>query len=260
MKTLSSAGVTLAILAAAGIGVVTTWMLMRPPQPVVVVFAEAPGESRRASRVAPPTAVSAPKESKPRQSNTITPSNSFPRAAAPSANSDHLEPPAERPSAPPAPVIFPPRNAPVLQQTTQLVINDRVSPGMPQSSTVTGSEIEDALSFALEAAEPYVKEGFTVREDYWGGDLPVKAPKAIVHQLFRGNEYWFWVGTGVKEAKISVHIYDSEGNLAELEAWAKPHRAAARVVPKKTSSYYLIVEVEKSDRARTPWAMSYGFR
>ena len=27
------------------------------------------------------------------------------------------------------------------------------------------------LSFALEAADPYVKEGFTVREDYWGGDL-----------------------------------------------------------------------------------------
>ena len=55
--------------------------------------------------------------------------------------------------------------------------------------------IDDALSFALEAADPYVKEGFTVREDYWGGDLPVKTTKAIVHQLFKGNEYWFWMGT-----------------------------------------------------------------
>ena len=49
--------------------------------------------------------------------------------------------------------------------------------------------IDDALSFALEAADPYVKQGFTVREDYWGGDLPVKQQKAIVHQLFKGNEY-----------------------------------------------------------------------
>src|SRR6201999_2668613 len=86
--------------------------------------------------------------------------------------------------------------------------------------------IDDALSFAFEAADPYVKEGFTVREDYWGGDLPVKQSKAIVHQLFKGNEYWFWMGTDQKAAKISVHIYDSAGNLAESESWQKPHFAA----------------------------------
>ena len=120
--------------------------------------------------------------------------------------------------------------------------------------------IDDALSFALEAADPYVKEGFTVREDYWGGDLAVKQTKAIVHQLFKGNEYWFWMGTDVKNAKISVHIYDSEGKLAEVEAWQKPHFAAARIQPKKTGSYYLIVEIEKSPSERTSWSLAYGFR
>lgn len=120
--------------------------------------------------------------------------------------------------------------------------------------------IDDALSFALEAADPYVKEGFTVREDYWGGDLAVRQTKAIVHQLFKGNEYWFWMGTDVKNAKISVHIYDSEGKLAEVEAWQKPHFAAARIQPKKTGSYYLIVEIEKSPSERTSWSLAYGFR
>ena len=120
--------------------------------------------------------------------------------------------------------------------------------------------VDDALSFALEAAAPYVKEGFTVREDYWGGDLPVKTTKAIVHQLFKGNEYWFWMGTDEKAAKISIHIYDADGNIAEVEAWQKPHFAAARVVPKKTGSYYLIVEVEKSPLERTTWSLAYGFR
>jgi hypothetical protein len=122
------------------------------------------------------------------------------------------------------------------------------------------STIDDALSFALEAAEPYVKEGFTVREDYWGGDLGVKQTKAIVHQLFKGNEYWFWLGTDTDGAKISVHIYDSEGHLAEVEAWQKKRFAAARIVPKKTGSYYLIVEVEKSPKERTTWSLAYGFR
>ena len=120
--------------------------------------------------------------------------------------------------------------------------------------------IDDALSFALEAANPYVKEGLTVREDYWGGDLPVKQSKAIVHQLFKGNEYWFWMGTDTSKAKISVHIYDSEGNLAEEESWQKAHKAAARIRPKKTGTYYLIVEVEKSPEERTYWSLAYGFR
>lgn len=121
--------------------------------------------------------------------------------------------------------------------------------------------IDDALSFALEAAAPYVKEGFTVREDYWGGDLPVKKQKAIVQQLFKGNEYWFWMGTDLSGAKISVHIYDADGNLAEVESWQnKPHMAAARVIPKKTGSYYLIVEIHRSPEERTRWALSYGFR
>jgi hypothetical protein len=101
------------------------------------------------------------------------------------------------------------------------------------------SSIDDALSFAFEAASPYVKD-FTVREDYWGGDLPVKTTKAIVHQLFKGNEYWFWMGTDEKAAKISVHVYDSEGNLAEVESFdssKKPPKAGARVLPKKKGSY-----------------------
>ena len=122
------------------------------------------------------------------------------------------------------------------------------------------ASVDDALSYALEAAQPYVKEGFTVREDYWGGDMAVKQAKAITHQLFKGNEYWFWIGTDEKAAKVSVHIYDSDGNLCEVEGWQKGQFAAARVIPKRTGTYYLIVEVEKSNRERTHWGMAYGFR
>jgi len=128
---------------------------------------------------------------------------------------------------------------------------------LPASASAT---IDDSLSFALEAADPFVKQGFSVREDYWGGDLPVKQTKAIVHQLFKGIEYWFWMGTEVKDAKISIHVYDSDGNLVEVEAKTASRSAMARVVPKKTGSYYLIVEVEKSPEERTHWALAYGFR
>src|SRR5439155_24523378 len=118
-------------------------------------------------------------------------------------------------------------------------------------STVVAS-VDDAQSFALQAAEPYVKEGFQVREDYWGGDLGVSEKKAVRQQLFKGNEYWFWLGSEVEAAKVSVHIYDSEGKLAEMpDSWQKGHFAAAHITPKNTGSYFIIVEIEQSPEERT---------
>jgi hypothetical protein len=121
--------------------------------------------------------------------------------------------------------------------------------------------VDDAQSFALQAAEPYVKQGFQVREDYWGGDLGAGEKKAVRQQLFKGNEYWFWLGTEVDKAKVSVHVYDSDGKLAEeSDGWQKGHFAAAHVIPKATGSYFIIVSVEESPEERTHWALVYGFR
>ncbi len=120
--------------------------------------------------------------------------------------------------------------------------------------------VDDALAFALEAATPYVEQGFTVREDFWGGDLGVKEQKVISHQLFRGLEYWFWMGTDVESAKISVNVYDSEGNLVNAEQFQDGKFAGARVVAKRTGTYFVIVEVQESTEERTPWGLAYGYR
>ncbi len=86
------------------------------------------------------------------------------------------------------------------------------------------ASIDDAISRALEAIGPYAKQGYTVRDDQWGGDLGVKEEKAIPHTLFRGRF------------------------------------AAARVMAPATGTYYVIVEVASSPRERTTWAMVYGFK
>lgn len=123
------------------------------------------------------------------------------------------------------------------------------------------ASVDDAQSFALQAAEPYVKEGFQVREDFWGGDLAAAEKKAVKQQLFKGNEYWFWLGTEVEKATLSVHIYDAEGKLVEQpDSWQKGQFAAAHVIPQTTGSYFIIVTVEESPEERTHWALVYGFR
>ncbi len=120
--------------------------------------------------------------------------------------------------------------------------------------------VDDALSFAYEAALPYYKQGFSIRKDAWGGDLGVKDRKAVSSQLFKGNDYWFLMGTDVKGASLSVHIYDDKGNLVDAESWQKGRFAGARVSPKNTGTYFAIVQILKSPEDRTPWALVYGYK
>jgi hypothetical protein len=124
--------------------------------------------------------------------------------------------------------------------------------------------VDDALSFAYEAALPYYKKGYSIRKDAWGGDLPVDQRKAVSSQLFKGNDYWFLMATDVKGAQISVHVYDDKGNLVDSEAWQHPtqhgYAAGVRVAPKATGTYFAIVRILKSPEDRTPWALVYGYR
>jgi len=120
--------------------------------------------------------------------------------------------------------------------------------------------VDDAIARAMDAIGPYVKQGYIVREDQWGGDLGVKEQKAIPHTLFRGNDYWFCTGTDVDNARIAIHVYDSRGKLVENDSWQKGRYAAARVNPPATGTYYIIVEVTSSPQERTHWAMVYGYK
>lgn len=127
----------------------------------------------------------------------------------------------------------------------------------PATATAT---VDDALSFAYEAATPYVRQGFTFREDAWGGDLGVGDKKAVRAQLFAGNEYWFVAGTDVRNAVITVAIYDADGKLASKESWKRGRFAGSFITPTKTGAYWAIITVERSPEERTPWALVYGFR
>ena len=126
--------------------------------------------------------------------------------------------------------------------------------------------VDDALSFALESVDKHVKDGYTLREDTWGGDLPAGEAKAITHQLFKGNDYWFCMGTDVKGAKISVHIYDGDGALVEDAGQAKQEVvkdgafASTFIKCKKTGTYFLIVKVESSGEDRTSWGLVYAYK
>lgn len=113
--------------------------------------------------------------------------------------------------------------------------------------------VNEAISLALEAATPYVEQGFEVREDNWSGEVDPGKPLLIRHQLFRGNEYWFWAGTSWPGATIKIDIFDSEGNSVGLESFAKDSFAGVRALPQKTATYFIrvVASYEKKGRGLT---------
>lgn len=120
--------------------------------------------------------------------------------------------------------------------------------------------VDDAHTFALEAATPYVKDGYAVREEHWAGSLQKGARSSIQHQLFGGNDYWFWLASDEEAAKVSIHVYDGKGNLVDSEAWNRGSMAAVRVQPKRTGTYYIVFQIDDTKLKRTRWAVAYGYK
>jgi hypothetical protein len=120
--------------------------------------------------------------------------------------------------------------------------------------------VDDAHTFALEAAAPYVEQGYALREEYWSGWLAKGKQSSIQHQLFKGNDYWIWLSSDEEEARLSIHVYDSKGVLVDSEAWSRGKMAAVRVQPKTTGTYYIVFRVDDSKLKRTRWAVAYGYK
>lgn len=120
--------------------------------------------------------------------------------------------------------------------------------------------VDDAHSRAMEAAAPAVKEGYLVRQEYWAGSLTVRQPSVVKHQLFKGNSYWFWLGSDEDSAQVAVHVYDPSGKIVDAESWQRGNTAAVRVTPKKTGTYLIVFSIEQSKAKKHRWALAYGYK
>ena len=120
--------------------------------------------------------------------------------------------------------------------------------------------VDDAHSRAMEAAVAAVKEGYLVRQEYCAGALITKQPSVVKHQLFKGNSYWFWLGSDEDSAQVTVHVYDPGGKIADTESWQRGNTAAVKIVPKKTGTYLIVFSIEQSQAKKNRWALAYGYK
>lgn len=120
--------------------------------------------------------------------------------------------------------------------------------------------VDEAHDYTMEAATPYVEQGYTVREDYWNGEVESGQKLSIRHQLFKGNEYAFWLGTGNPDCELDLAIYDDKNRPVHMERKEGKHTCSVRVNPPKTGTYTVVFFVKSKKERGVTWALAYGYR
>lgn len=122
-----------------------------------------------------------------------------------------------------------------------------------------------AVSRVREACAAEVKEGFKVRETFWAGTAKPGVRQSLKHQLFRGNEYWFWLAPDQDGLVPSLKIYDAKGRPVDVETKSEKGWIAVRLLPPRTGTYSVVfVFTPAEDAAQSgeavAWALTYGYR
>jgi hypothetical protein len=120
--------------------------------------------------------------------------------------------------------------------------------------------VDDAHSFAMEAAIPFVEGGFIVREDYWNGEVKSGQKLMIKHQMFKGNEYAFWLGSANEDVTFELKVYDDKNKEITIDAKSDKMFASVRVNPPKTGTYTIVFSVTSKKEKGLYWALAYGYR
>jgi len=95
------------------------------------------------------------------------------------------------------------------------------------------ASVDDAQSFALSGGRTICEARIQVREDYWGGDLALEK-KGSAAAIVQRQRNWFLAGT--ESISTTLHVYDSDGKLAEDQTAGRRAFAAAHVIPKATAA------------------------
>ena len=120
--------------------------------------------------------------------------------------------------------------------------------------------VDDAHSYAMEAAAPFVEQGFIVREEYWNGEVKSGQKLMIKHQMFKGNEYAFWLGSANEDVEFELKIYDEKGKEVSIDGKSAKMFATMRVNPPKTGTYTLVFSLTSKKETGLFWALAYGYR
>lgn len=121
--------------------------------------------------------------------------------------------------------------------------------------------VDDAHSFALEAAQDDVeKGGVKIRYDYASGSLKNGQTTTVGYQVFRGNAYWFYLGSSEMATKFTVSVTDADGKEIKGKVRKYDNSYVFHFVPERTMLVAVTLSGVAEDFEEFSWALVYGYK
>ena len=126
---------------------------------------------------------------------------------------------------------------------------------------MAGAIVDDAHSFALEAAQHDVEEhGVKIRYDYASGELENSKTTTVGYQVFRGNEYWFYLGSSELSTDFTVKVTDADGKEIKGKVKKLKNAYVFHFVPERTMLVAVTLSGVAEDTSEFHWALVYGYK
>lgn len=149
------------------------------------------------------------------------------------------------------------RPALVIVVMVGLVLAGALSRVSGSPSVLAGKAI--AREKAHLSAKELVEQGYAVRGDSWSGEALTGGRVGIRHQLFKGNEYVFTLGTSVPvEFQFAIFTKNRQPVLSELTTGEQT--ASVRFNPPATGTYLIVFALVSEKQERIPWSLVYAYR
>ncbi|MFM7179874.1 MAG: hypothetical protein ACKO2G_00120 [Verrucomicrobiales bacterium] len=126
---------------------------------------------------------------------------------------------------------------------------------MPAMATV-----DDAQSFALEAATSWVEKGVEIRYDYANGSTISGRKVRVSYQVFKGNSYWFFAGGSEDGVKFDMTVKDPDGKVVAGDLSKGNNSATYHFTAPRTMLVSIELTGTTSPGLPFDWAIVYGYK
>lgn len=125
-------------------------------------------------------------------------------------------------------------------------------------------KVDEVKVIAQRAALPILggDRPFILRESSWSGEIAPGTAKLIQLQLFKRNDYHFWLAVPDRRAETGLGLYNGKGEAVKSEM---RHHDDGNVVslsasPEETGVYYLRISMGTATEEPQRWVVIYAYR
>jgi hypothetical protein len=133
-----------------------------------------------------------------------------------------------------------------------------------QEAVEVKPSLDELKLVAQQAAIPHLGGGnpFILRESTWSGEVEPGKARLIQVQLFKRNDYHFWVAVPDRKAAVNLNLYNGKGELLEAKTlrYETPNLASLIATPSETGIYYLRLSLQSTVEETQPWTVIYAYR